>query len=915
MRTMKKVLSLTLVIAMALSMVAGAAYKDESTINADLSADVNLLLALNVFTEQGTGEGNFEPTGEVTRATAAKLVYVLKNKGVDDGAAAWANLDLFADVPAGHWAAGYVNYCTEAGIIAGTGDGFKPNDKIDATQMAKLLLVLLGYKPDLQGYAGNAWAVNVRRDAQEAGLYNDYGLPITGAVTREWSAKLMVNAINGQKVRYNKGEIEYMYDLANNAITYASQDLGLKYHTTGVLMGTAGMTLSATDGTNASLTPNGKVSKISDVPSGITFNADPTLLGQTVKVLYKDATGSGVGTLGSEDKIYGIVADGTTKVYNVKAGDLKKDAAGAKITVPGLEAVDYTGKTITVYANDGSTMVTELAEPFVNYVVKSNLNYRLIDNNADGVIDALLQLEAPIYAKVASHDAAKSTITFKDAAGTTVTLKDTSAVNLVFNNTEAGKKNYAALVMNDTVVKDDVVAINVNVASGKQVYTISKITPVTGKLEKVASDSVTVAGTAYKLDAASKMGGYVALPVATELGNEISMYTAGAYVIFSDAANKTTGNPTNLAMVTARENGSGAADSINKTPGRVQVITADGKTVVYDYVANGKQPAGFVPMDADGKTLPATIAVDNVYLYKVIDGKIALKVITAGDDVPNDAGVKTFETQTPSTQVYDKSKNLVTAGGTTYIVTADTIYFTKEAVAGKDVKYGVIKGKEIPGNVTGASAQYAVNKSGIPSIAYGVFTSTSAITAPGTTDFVYGAIGTSGVVGKTTDETAYIHEFKFLNNMEEEVTITAHDASLTSLNYKNQLYKAVTNDKGVTTLTNVTSGALGGWTLASAKGATDEQLLADPDGAATDTYYKITADTKKYYVDSAATDSVFTTGSGVKTAVASANNILFQLKEGSSTEIAYIFVNVAGTTIIDGEGLVTAATDNNNPAN
>ena len=98
MRTMKKVLALSLVLAMALGMMATAAFKDQEAINEDLAGDISLMVALNVFSEQGTGAGYFEPNRELTREEVAKPIYVLKTTCNDNGATSWTDMHMFMDI-------------------------------------------------------------------------------------------------------------------------------------------------------------------------------------------------------------------------------------------------------------------------------------------------------------------------------------------------------------------------------------------------------------------------------------------------------------------------------------------------------------------------------------------------------------------------------------------------------------------------------------------------------------------------------------------------------------------------------------------------------------------------------------------------------------------------------------------------
>ena len=76
MRTLKKLLATTVALATMFSLTATAAFNDEAGINSDLVADVELLTALNII--KGDTQGNFNPEKTITRAEAAKMVYVLK---------------------------------------------------------------------------------------------------------------------------------------------------------------------------------------------------------------------------------------------------------------------------------------------------------------------------------------------------------------------------------------------------------------------------------------------------------------------------------------------------------------------------------------------------------------------------------------------------------------------------------------------------------------------------------------------------------------------------------------------------------------------------------------------------------------------------------------------------------------------
>ena len=95
MRTLKKSLALLLTLATMFSLTATAAFNDESAINSDLVADVELLTALNIL--KGDTQGNFNPEKGITSAEAANMVYVLKMQGTDDGATGWEGTSTVTD--------------------------------------------------------------------------------------------------------------------------------------------------------------------------------------------------------------------------------------------------------------------------------------------------------------------------------------------------------------------------------------------------------------------------------------------------------------------------------------------------------------------------------------------------------------------------------------------------------------------------------------------------------------------------------------------------------------------------------------------------------------------------------------------------------------------------------------------------
>lgn len=199
MSTLKKLLALSLALAMVLALPVFAStyteskYKDAANINAKCEEAIELVSVLNIM--QGDDKGNFNPNGFITRAEVAKMIYVITNYGNDDKGVNYKNGNLFTDV-AGHWAEGYINYAGMTKLVQGYGNGkFGPDDPITTAEVAKMLLTTIGYSAEVRGYTGAGWDKNVLSDATIIGLLSGYDYSTVGYAPRQWVAVMFANAM------------------------------------------------------------------------------------------------------------------------------------------------------------------------------------------------------------------------------------------------------------------------------------------------------------------------------------------------------------------------------------------------------------------------------------------------------------------------------------------------------------------------------------------------------------------------------------------------------------------------------------------------------------------------------------------------------------------------------------------------
>ena len=198
---MKKLLALVLALVMSMSLVTisnAADFADAKDI--DNKEAVEVMNAIGVLIGDETGK--FNPDANLTRAQAAKIICVmLLGQTAADGLNLKAN---FSDVSG--WAKSYIAYCGSQGIVAGVGNGkFDPDGQLTGYQFAKMLLVALGYKADLEGMTGADWQVATAKLALNAGLTDGMSIALSKTLTRDEAAKMAFNTLTATMVEYSNG--------------------------------------------------------------------------------------------------------------------------------------------------------------------------------------------------------------------------------------------------------------------------------------------------------------------------------------------------------------------------------------------------------------------------------------------------------------------------------------------------------------------------------------------------------------------------------------------------------------------------------------------------------------------------------------------------------------------------------------
>ena len=671
-RRQKKVLSLVLCVAMMLSVMvvgAGAAFSDQSKIKNTEAVDA--CTALNII--GGYPDGSFKPEGNITRAEVTKMICVALNGGKEPNLATNAT-PTFSDVRTNAnsaWAEKYIESCYAQGIVSGVGGGkFAPAGNVTGTQLAKMLLVSLGYNPDIEKFTGNAWATNVNIIATQKGLYEGLeSIDVSAALTRDNAAQMIWNALKA-------GEVKYEYTLVSENGTLVSKttlenkkgtdgkDLTMlkdKYSVT-TREDVTLKTISKDDKGTYSVTTSGTAGK--DVSYTKVEKNYSDLMGQKVDVLVKDNDNS---------KVFGIYAnEDSTVVATGVVGDLDTvNGSTEKVKFNDVEyKLDTNNSVITFnktapYASDLRTLAANASGAEKAYAIK------LIDNDSNGKIDTAVV--TPFTVAEVTY-AGSSSYTFRPVGGklTTIGNIDSDDVNAYKG---IAKDDYAIVYADTDTVSGDWEVVQADKVTGK--VTATKSSDTKGKIDGKWYESL-VRGQTFSLNDtvdAYIAGGYAFQVEVSESG------ATSADAVFVDAVEvNTTGLKIGLKAKLYFTDGTSKEAKISKVDNK-KVVTSSTSKSDEVYYAN--------------TTAAESALKDKIFTYSMDGDKYELKSITSS----NKCGYKGVEVITEYTD-----KNLNYSDGSMKI-SDDAVLFVK---GNDDTK--VMTGKQVNAWGTATKAAKATSQ-------------------------------------------------------------------------------------------------------------------------------------------------------------------------------------------------------------
>lgn len=560
MSTLKKILSLSLALAMLMSVSVFAGFADAAEIDKDAAAAVELLTAVKILNgiEKEDGTFDFAPKATIKRAEAAKMIYVLRNGGVDDKAETWKAAVSFADCE-GHWAAGYIAYCETYGIINGrTETVFDPEAPVTGIELAKMLLTVAGYKGEVEGYTGNGWEKNVVADANEAGLFDGAKFALTEAAPRQWAAVMFENAFDAQIPVYIG---DYRIDgIAGTNQTVAEKFLKFEVSDPTVVLATK---TASVNGTYASA-----AGKTVLATGEVAFAVSDALVGQQVKVTTINGT---IVTIAATGKTIA----GELKVTKNTSGDNKDKYT---VVVGGTTLNNKAEATAVICGELTAKAVADQQAKKGNYVA-----YTAYDANGDKTVDYITT----------------ATTTY-GVVGTISTATETKG-DFNIGEYAVDVSNTAKFTVNGTMKAGIVAKYTVDTLTGKVVVAPADVA--VGVFTGISGTKYTVGGTQYEYATDALESAYLA--AYTNMKKTVVLYTDGKYVVKAEefttetvAPTTPTALPSQLAYVIDGAKVAIAGSEVdewgNVTPAatkyayKVKVMLANGATAMFELETDAK---------------------------------------------------------------------------------------------------------------------------------------------------------------------------------------------------------------------------------------------------------------------------------------------------------------------------------------
>ena len=647
MKSLKRTLSLVLVLVMVLGLfgVASAAFTDEAKIQ--YKVPVGVMTGMKAI--NGYPDGSFNPTGNITRAEAAKLVaYTVL--GAKTAAGLTGVTSRFTDVGADYaWAIPSIEYLASRNIINGIGGGlFDPDGLVTGYELGKMLLVAIGYGAKNE-YVGDSWSLNVAIDGGKRGIFDgrvDGANKLSAAASREEAALYCYNALGVPMVEYS-----------NLLGSYVPVDLMEEKETT-IGMNVYGFSAENTVEKEVTILSNAAVNTALMANARTKTPERTTVSGSTTY-----AFSSGIDDIGRVVNVYYGTKGTSTEVFYVETVSTDVTTTATTTAKAFKASLDALNATVVNGANiyqNGIDTTSDVDSFTVGTTAPGAATYVVFD----GQVVSKINPEVYYVEKITDYKAPTATANgYVNISGVAANgTVDTTPARITLNKTSSTDPN--AVVLYDGVAKGDYVYVG---KYGNLPTVVTKGNSVYGNMTAFTTDkSAVIGGTTYPLSAVDNNITLVAPAVGQISATTSRMYVldkAGAVVGYDSAY-----TPASIAdtygVVLATDSKNGVAPSVNNgfkgepASASFYIALPTGEKVVYTMNSTDKTEVGETSGEEFLESLEATTG-------DIINFAVSGTTLTALEVVE-------FTTPDLSGTAITKGSTLVTDIASGYYLTSNT---------------------------------------------------------------------------------------------------------------------------------------------------------------------------------------------------------------------------------------------------
>lgn len=640
MKSIKKVIASLLAAASLAGAIPAFAALPEDVAGTRYEEPVQVLSALGIMVGD-KDTGLYRPNDTIIRSEVAKMA--IHALGLEDVAASSSQSSNFPDVPADHWATGYINVAASQGIVIGDEKGnFRPDDKITYAEAMTIMVRVLGFEPVSETRGGFPSGYIVL--GAEAGLNKNVTGSANEPISRGNVAYMTYNALTAKIMEQTGFGSNTTYEVVDKTLLEEKLD---------VTKGKGQVVAIPNSSITGSSTLNDGQVKIGDTIYETAYNMN-SLLGYNVEFYAKENEN------GDDEIILAMPQKDNNATLEISA-----DLFDSVTEKSGNKAISYfksetTSKTTIAELNDKAILVyngknEQMSDALLNIKDKAG-NMILLDTDKDGKYNIVFVTE---YTNMVVEEVTSSNrIVDKYGAPSLKIDKDDTSISFRIT------KGLEEIELSDLKEYD---VLSIAASLDKELYDITVTNKsVTGKVTEMDDDGVYINGEHYEIAAnytqSVKMNdeGTFYLDIENKIAAVNNSATASSnYAYLIRAHISTDAEKANFKLFTKEgkevvleaadkirfngKSGQNALDVVNtllngKSSVEKQLVTfetnSDGKLVTLNTAVDNTS-TGAVNENVFTKNYVLTNAVFNAKLSKI--GNITIDENTVIFDIPSDA--------------------------------------------------------------------------------------------------------------------------------------------------------------------------------------------------------------------------------------------------------------------------------------